>query len=257
MKGMASSGWARGGCPYDPGTDEINLWRVDISAPELDSYQACLSVDERQRADKFMLSSSRDTFVRSRCALRLVLARCLDRRAPAHAGAIAFRYGAKGKPELADPAFDDFQFNLSHSENIALIVVARNRRVGVDVNHLSRTTDWQAVAKRSFSPRELSLIAQLSAVDQALSFHRVWAQKEAYTKAIGDGYAYGFQDFSVVVGAGSSSGLLEDDSHQGSEHEWNITSINAGSDCVAALAYDGAPIKELRQWEFCLEHQTA
>ena len=125
--GNDSSGWSKGNCLYNPGANFIDLWRVDISSPELDRYQECLSSDERQRADKFILDEFRNTFVRSRCALRLLLARCLDHQAPTHARAIEFRYGNQGKPELASPAPDDFQFNLSHSADIALIVVAKGR----------------------------------------------------------------------------------------------------------------------------------
>jgi 4'-phosphopantetheinyl transferase len=254
-KELIYSRWEKENCPYDPGTDLIDLWRVDISNPELDRHQQCLSADERQRADKFLRNNVRNTFVRSRCALRLILARCIYRQAPAptHAGAIEFRYGDRGKPELASPALEDFQFNLSHSENIALIVVSKNRRVGIDINNLSPSIDWRAIARRSFSSSELNLLFKVSELDQEKTFHRIWTQKEAYTKAIGDGYAHGFKKFSVVVDADDGSSLLDDDSHFHSAHEWNITSINAGSNCVAALAYAGPPVTKIRQWEFCID----
>jgi 4'-phosphopantetheinyl transferase len=251
--GKDYSEWSKGNCLYNPNANFIDLWRVDISNPELNRHQECLSSDEHQRADKFILENIRNTFVRSRCALRLVLARCLAHQAPTQARAIEFRYGNQGKPELASPAVDDFQFNLSHSADIALIAVAKGRRVGVDVYNFSQSVDWRPIAKRSFSTYEISQLAKLPDAIQEKAFHKIWTQKEAYTKAIGDGYAYGFQAFSVVVDSDGSSGLLNDDSHSQSDQVWNITSVNAGGNCVAALAYEGTPVTKIRQWEFCID----
>lgn len=250
--------WSKESCPYDSNTDVIDLWRVDLSKPELDR-QALLSNDEIQRADKFVLDHIRNTFVRSRCALRLVLSQYLNK----HAAALEFSYGRQGKPELStsgvsspgisSPRVSDIHFNLSHSENLALIGVAKGRRVGVDLHNPSRISDWNPIAKRSFSSLELAGLLALPSVDQELAFHRIWTQKEAYTKAIGDGYAYGFQKFSVLVNTGGDSGLVNDEINPESVSQWNIQSINAGSGCVASLAYDGIQIAKIRQWEFCID----
>ena len=243
------SSWVKEDCPYEVDPQVIDLWRVNLADSDLDRYQSILSDDEQQRADKFLLNAIREPFVRSRCALRMVLARCLDQ----DAATLKFNYAEQGKPELASPKADDFHFNLSHSEDTALIVVASGRRVGIDISSTRRATRWQPIAKRSFSVSELNLLLKLPDIDQEATFHRIWTQKEAYTKAIGDGYSYGFQKFTVVVDADGSSGLLTDDNNPRSVGEWNMQSINAGPDYIAALAYDGAQVSRIRRWEFCLE----
>ncbi len=253
---MESPGWLKDNCQYNPDTSAVALWRVDLSNPGLDAFQACLSDDEVQRADKFVLDPVRNTFVRTRCALRIVLARCLSQQANNSekilAGALHFQYGEQGKPELISPTTGNLQFNLSHSENIALIAVTRGPRIGVDVSGLGRKTDWKPIAKRSFSTSELNQLLALPELDQEKTFHRIWTQIEAYTKALGDGYSYGFQKFSVVVDVGGHAGLLCDENDLQSLGAWNILSIDSGSASVSALAYEGASLTRIRQWEFNL-----
>ena len=236
--------WQPGNTVIEPGTDFIDLWRVDLSDPDLEQ-QGILTDDEYRRADKFAFDTGRNNFVRSRCTLRRILAGCLD----CPANRIEFRFNEHDKPELAVPDVG-VQFNLSHSADTALIGVGKDRRIGVDVNYMGRTSGWKAIAKRTFTVTEqTSFFAQPEEAQEEI-FYRVWSQKEAYTKAIGDGFSYGFKNFTVVVDAGGGAGLLADTKTPGSVDEWNIVSIDVGSSCVAALAYDGSNKPGIRQWKF-------
>lgn len=234
-------------CPND-----IDIWRVDLADGAIDNSIEILSTDERQRADKFVFPKDRNSFSRSRCALRFVLANYLNCRADG----IQFHYAEHGKPELSEPAPDQLSFNLSHDGDIALIAIAHARRVGVDVNRLGRmegTTAWVPIAKRSLSLKEQKLLFALPQLEQEEAFFRIWTQKEAYTKARGDGFTYGFQNFTVQVNEGA--GLVEDDKHPEAIGQWHIASIgpyeNKGHRYVASLSYEGAR-SSIRQREFVL-----
>jgi len=227
--------------------DHIDIWRVDLSNTKLDSYQAILSIDEKQRADKFIFDKDRGDYSRCRCSLRLILARCLSYPA----AEIVFRYGEHGRPELQVPAVEDFQFNLSHSGHMALIAVSRGRNVGVDLNYLGQKRQWQPIAKRSFSPAEQVLLFRLPEVLRETMFCRIWSQKEAYSKALGDGFSYGFQNFTVAVDVNGTTGLLADTRQPQFVDDWTILNIDAGEDWMAALAYNGRHSEvSIRQWEF-------
>ncbi len=227
--------------------DHIDIWRVDLSNSKLDTCQTILSMDEKQRADKFIFDKDRDDYVRSRCSLRLILARCLSYPADK----IVFQYGEHGRPELEVPAVDDFQFNLSHSGHMALIVVSRGRNVGIDLNYLDQNQQWQPIAKRSFSSTEQALLFRLPEALQETMFYRIWSQKEAYTKAFGDGFSYGFQNFTVAVDVNGTTGLLADTRRPQFVDDWMIVNIDAGEDWIAALAYNSKHSKvSIRQWEF-------
>ena len=236
--------WQPGNTVIEPGADFIDLWRVDLSDPDLEQ-PGILADDENWRAEKYAFDAGRNNYVRSRCTLRRILSGCLDYPAEK----IEFRYNEHDKPELAVPDVD-VQFNLSHSADTGLIGVGKDRRVGVDVNYMGRTSGWKAIAKRTFSVAEQTSFFAQREESQEEIFYRVWSQKEAYTKAIGDGFSYGFKNFTVVVDAGGGAGLLADNRSRVSVDEWNIVSIDVGSDCVAALAYDGSNKLEIRRWKF-------
>jgi 4'-phosphopantetheinyl transferase len=228
----------------------IDVWRVDLSNSKLDAQRTILSDDEIQRAEKFVFDKDRNTFVRSRCALRLILARCLSEQA----NNIKFCYGEHGRPDLDPPASASVSFNLSHSGDMALVAVTRGRTVGIDLNRLGQTREWQAVAKRSFSVAEQALLLRLPEALRERAFYRIWSQKEAYSKALGAGFSYGFQNFTVAVDGSDATGLLSDDK-QAQIDNWNITPVDAGDDWIAALAYEGSSVIKPRLWDFHYEDE--
>ncbi len=233
----------------EPDTNIIDIWQVDLQDVTLDGHLKVLSEDERIRVDKFVFPNDKKSFARSRCALRLILAEYLVSLPEK----LLFHYGEHGKPVLAEN--DSVDFNISHYENIALVAVTRGRPLGVDINRVGgRTdrspTDWKPIAKRSFSPGEQQEFEILPPERQEETFYRIWTQKEAYTKAIGDGFSYGFQTFSVVVSAVGNTGLIADDNPSVNPADWHISQtgdyISQDDLYVAAIAYAGEPV-EIRQ----------
>ena len=232
--------------------NRIDLWQVDLASDQAGLCESVLSADESLRADKFAFAKDRDTFVRSRGALRLILARYL----PCQAGELQFQYNEHGKPRLQFPAIGDLGFNLSHSRDEALVAIARDRNIGVDLNILPGTSDqnpdWVPVAKRSFSSAEQALLFALPAASQERMFYLVWSQKEAYTKGIGEGYRYGFQRFTVAVDARGGTGLIADEKNPRFVGVWQLTRVDTGRDSIAVLAYDGPQTPRIRQLELRL-----
>jgi len=166
---------------------------------------------------------------------------------------VEFCYNEHGKPELFFPLTKDPGFNLSHTEEVAIIAIAKGRNVGVDVNTLQRTVgqnlEWIPVVKRSFSIAEQSGLFGLPVAEQERMFYRIWSQKEAYTKAIGEGYRYGFQMFTVAVEHGGSTALIADEKNPQFVGEWQLASVDIGSNLIAALACDGPQMPQIRHYE--------
>jgi phosphopantetheinyl transferase len=67
---------------------------------------------------------------------------------------LTFTAGPHGKPSLTDRAgpVESVRFNLAHSDDSALIAVARDREVGVDVETKFEAM-WRAWGSRSGSSR--------------------------------------------------------------------------------------------------------
>ncbi len=94
---------------------------------------------------------------------------------------LEFERGASGKPRLRG---EPLQFNLSHSERLALLAVTRRLAVGVDVQSPHPTASKPWFAKRICTPREHERFLDGPRPEELL---RLWARKEAVIKARGEG----------------------------------------------------------------------
>ena len=172
----------------------VDLWITDTQ--HLESQGAILaehlSPDERARAERLVRAEDRHTFILFRGALRSLLARYLGNEAP---GSLRFSYGPHGKPELCHP--QAIRFNLSHSGNRLAIAIG-HQPVGVDLEHMERATELDAVAARFYAPAETAALARLAPAPRRALFFRWWTAKEAALKAwgIGLGSEKDYPDYS-------------------------------------------------------------
>ncbi|MDX2163347.1 MAG: 4'-phosphopantetheinyl transferase superfamily protein [bacterium] len=178
-----------------------------------------LSPDEIARAERLKFAALRTRFIAARTGLRLIL----SAHTGVDAGLIRFSAGAYGKPALLDdPAV---HFNLSHSDELALVAVAPYP-VGIDLE-IMRPLAWQTVirtAEIGFSAEELATLHGLPASERVGVFYRIWTRKEALMKGIGDGFRL-TKTFSVPhTGEGVRVG------------EWLICDCDPMPGAAAALA---------------------
>ncbi|CAN7528224.1 4'-phosphopantetheinyl transferase superfamily protein [Phenylobacterium sp. LjRoot219] len=210
------------------GRDEIALWTLDLAgcaAPE------CLSPEERARADATLAPEPRRRRIGARVALRRVLGGYLG-VAPAE---VPILTDPLGKPRLErGPAF-----NLSHSEDVMLLAVGDAAAIGVDLDLRGRLDgDWRGVARTAFSEDEQRQLEAMPEGARAEAAVRCWVRKEAYAKARGAGFAYGFKSFTVrTAEAGAGSLLIEDLQDPGATGAWRLRDIDAPSSFVASLAH--------------------
>lgn len=226
---------------------EIHVWLVPIEAeddghPELTGL---LTPIERERAHATPSEGFRRRFVHSRAALRELLSRYLS-LPPAE---IAMEAGPRGRPALAPPV-GGLDFNLSHAGPWAAIAFGWGRRVGIDIEPRERRIAWRSVAPRSFSPRERGRLDLEGEEGAMRAFLRGWLRKEAYTKARGEGFAYGFADFSVSLDDPiEGRGLLDDRKDPTAVDRWWIRDLALEPSLAGAIAYDGPPAR-IRCWRY-------
>jgi 4'-phosphopantetheinyl transferase len=190
---------------------EVHLWLADTEAAGWPGPEA-LPVEERERAAQMRQPQPRGRWVAARWVLRRVLAAYLDRE-PRD---IRLSIGAQGKPALAEerPAV---RFNLSHSGSLALVGVASDREVGVDVEEIDVERDVERLAPLALGGAGAAALEGVPASRRAEAFHQAWAHKEAAAKCSGVGLT-GSVDHAV----------------------W-VSPIVAGPGAVAALATRGGP----------------
>ena len=135
--------------------DEIHVWCVELDAAgEVAALAACLSAEERERASGLLSGTHQRRFVVARGMLRQLLGRYLDQ----DPGAVTFSRGAHGKPFLPEGGL---HFNVSHTHELALYAIARDREVGVDVEWMRPQVAHEQIAARFFSLEEQEALAQV------------------------------------------------------------------------------------------------
>ncbi len=176
-------------------------WQISAFAIHQTAYEGIISPEEMRRANRFISPAVKTRFVVARGMLRHILAQ-YTQQAPQD---IAFTYGARGKPLLAHAPF---AFNLSHSEDVALLALAQTDHIGVDVEHITPMAEMRRVASDYFSADEQVALFSQPARDQLSAFYRCWTRKEAYIKARGDGFALPLDKFDVSLSPDDTPCLL-------------------------------------------------
>lgn len=169
----------------------IDIWQYPLTTLWSEA-ETLLNTEELQRAKRFHFERHQRRFTIARAMLRLILARYLDLKPHD----LEFSTNAYGKPFLTHPS--QIQFNLSHSQDLALLAIGQEHPVGIDIEFFS-SRPFQGISNLMFSAQEIQSYERVPANIRALAFFHVWAQKEAFIKASGMGLSYPTQTFDVPV----------------------------------------------------------
>ena len=231
----APAGW------FERSPDLIRIWRVPLDAffEEDARLEGVLSLDETDRAHRYFFDRDRRRFIIGRAVLRLILAGYLGTEAEQ----VKINYGKHGKPSLAEPNAG-VRFNVSHSQEIALIAVAHGREVGVDVEFVRQLTDQEQLLTWNFSSCEVAAYRQLPCQQQQAAFFAGWTRKEAYLKARGEGLSIPLDSFAVSLGSDDPAALLEVRHDPMEPARWGMANLSV------APGYAGALVAEGGGWRF-------
>ncbi|MGT2487204.1 4'-phosphopantetheinyl transferase family protein [Methylobacterium oryzae CBMB20] len=173
------------------------VWIVDLalSRDQIERCDRVLDAAERARADRFLRPADRARFPRQprRAAPDPRRRASVSRRLmwSSRSGPAASRSRGRGAG-AAD-------FNLSHSGARALIGLARDAAIGVDVEAVRPIPDALRIAAAHFAADEVSTLARAHRNVIAHSFFGLWTRKEAVVKALGSGLSLPLDRFSVSV----------------------------------------------------------
>jgi 4'-phosphopantetheinyl transferase len=224
-------------CAFVLSPGEIDIWRVALEVHDLRyrELELWLSQEERRRASRFVFDRDRSRFVACRGRLRAILARYL--KGEPHR--IEFRYGPQGKPSLNPAADPSFFFNLSHSQNLALIAVRRSGEVGVDVESLRPIEEAEAIARRYFTSREHAALAALPPEERIAAFFRCWTRKEAMLKATGEGIGVSLDAVEVTLGPQEPPRVVSIRGSGDSAETWRLYHVAPRDGFIGAVAAQG------------------
>ena len=204
---------------------------VTVPGIARDDDRLLLSAAEQTRADRFAVEPARTAFITARATLRRLLGQELGR----DAADVQVAIGEHGRPYLADPSEYPLDFNLSHSGSMVAIVIARGRRVGIDVEWHGNDRGLHDLIPTVMSVRETAFLATQRGVDFTRAFLDCWTRKEALLKAHGVGLGFPLQQIDVPVLA---AGHMERVALDGGSR-WSVTTLTQQRDYSLSVAIGG------------------
>ena len=216
--------------PLDAIEGEIHIWTVALTPPQsgLSALSSLLSPDETARAARFRFACDRERFIVHRAALRQILAAYTS----ADPRSLDFIPGPYGKPRLAA---SPLCFSASHSGPLALIALALDCELGIDLEQHRDLNDALALAARFFHPRESQRLAALAdPATRRRAFFECWTRKEAFIKALGEGLSHPLDSFEVTLYPDQSPILRHSD---GQPLPWQLQNLPPAPNYSAALVY--------------------
>jgi 4'-phosphopantetheinyl transferase len=215
--------------------NEVHVWMIplDQDPDSTGHYYQVLSVDERNRAERFHFERHRRRFIISHGVLRGILSQYLA----CHPAEIQFDLTSHGKPMVSGSLKTfDLLFNLTHSHELAVVAVNHQHEIGVDVEYIKKMGDMEKIATRFFSKLEKVAYLDLPEEQRVHGFFNCWTRKEAFIKAIGEGFSYPLDQFDVTLTPGSPVRLLRIGDDPGEAPRWTLESFQQGMDYIGSVA---------------------
>jgi len=243
-------------------TPDVEIVSVLLRAPANASAALwqLLSREERHRADRFRYVEHRRRYIVARAPLRRLLAERLH-IAPWAVELVETSYG---KPRLAPVhGSPGLEFNLSHSEAIAIYAFTSGGSVGVDVELIRPVPDADDLAKCFFSATETAALSALPRDQHSLAFLACWTRKEAFVKALGWGLSCPLDAFDVTIDPDAPARITRIEADIGNVASWRVHSFTPCPSYIAAVAYrsdsseffehdDGGVLTQERERDDCI-----
>tara|TARA_R110002074_G_scaffold228259_2_gene399818 strand:- start:16851 stop:17585 length:735 start_codon:yes stop_codon:yes gene_type:complete len=208
--------------------NEVHIWQLDLTEQKHHSkqYKALLSTAERNKINRLRNPVHQTRSLAMRAQLRLLLANYLQ----LEPGLINFETTEFGKPYIIDSAFS---FNVSHSEDSALVVISNCAHVGVDIEHWRTLDNLQGVVDRNFSDDEKKDWKLIAENQREAVFFDIWTRKEAFIKATGRGLGMGLSRCGFSLRTNGQ--LIHCPIEYGAASEWSCASLQLGERVSATV----------------------
>ncbi len=224
------------------GSNCVHVWSANLlsNSYSYEYFFDLLSHTEQDKANKYKFELDRRRFIARRAILRIILNKYLG-ICPSD---IDIRTSIYGKPEIVQTLIKNrIFFSLSHSQNIALYAIARNKNIGIDTEFIHRL-DFDSLWLSLLPPDQARTII-LRQGDKAFIFFDVWTTLEAYLKAVGTGF---MQPLDHEALTNIPVGLLAN----GRENSnWLLTQFFPETKMIASLVIQ-QPTIETSFWRFSM-----
>jgi len=210
---------------------EVHIWyfRLDRWRTKSKELKSLLSPEEIIRGERYVIPNRENDFIIQKGLIRLLLSQYLNQKPEA----IIFSTSDTGKPFILDA---ELQYNISHSNDLLLCAISTDAHLGVDIQQIYEIKPLDRIIKKILSPLEIQLIETIPSNEYLNHFFTIWAAKEAFLKASGEGFYRSPNQFSIYH-------LEEDeiilkyagDQSNSAEYNWSISNLKIDPDYKAVL----------------------
>jgi 4'-phosphopantetheinyl transferase len=200
-----------------PAPGIVEVWRVPLPAGGTPAEADLRVLDDAERARAMRPGPRGAAFARAHAALRAIVG--------VHLGIepreVRMNQTEGRKPRLVGAG--GLAFSLSHAQGLALIALASDREVGIDVERLSDAIDIETVAAAFLPPPEVAAVSMAPVEVRRRAFFTAWTRHEARLKLRGRGL-----DAAPSAAAEDVVALVL------------VRALNVGEEYAAAVAAEGA-----------------
>jgi 4'-phosphopantetheinyl transferase len=228
-------------------THHIHVWRVFLERPGIqdDPLWQMLDQAERQEAENYRFEHDRQRFIRLHGILRTILSDYLS----TPPGKIRFGIGEHGKPFLHNDKHIHLEFNLTHSEGLALIALAKDISIGIDIEYCRDFPEINQVTDTFFTQLERDSLAKASQDRKLGNFYKIWTFKEANLKARGLGLTEPLRQYEPQLIDHQSGVVTDIKSCQKHDSIWSYYFITPAPGFISTLvAQDQNHHLTIRDW---------
>jgi 4'-phosphopantetheinyl transferase len=222
----------------------VHLWIADLRDWKIheENFKSYLSPDEIFRYRRYLIPEKKEQFLYSRGLIRNLLSSYLN----VSPESIELSNNHSGKPYLSDA---NLSFNVSHSSDLLIIGICSGSEIGVDIQNVYPIENPETIIKNTFSQKERTFLSKYQNNDLHIPFFSIWTAKEAYIKALGEGFQKNSKDFSLIPEPSRGVFQLLDPSNKDQESPWTIRSVEVIPGYVAAIAANN-PIDHVKSYRY-------
>ena len=221
----------------------IHIWWSILDQPPdlVNKYKHMLSPEEQKRVNNLKFRLLRDRQIISRGILRQVLSKYLN----IDIKRIEFTYNKFGKPSLS-PKLDDFNlhFNMSHSEQLGIFAFAIGSAIGVDVEEIKGSLNFEDVIELCFSDFEKSWFYDIAPGMRKEVFYKIWTAKEAFIKALGTGFSFPVKNIEFKLNRDNNLSFHSISGDYNFVRKWENFSFNPLPGFISSLVMEANDLKE-------------
>lgn len=220
--------------------NEIHVWCAfcDSVVDEqlLSRYLQVLSKEESLQYKRFLREKDQKQYLLTRALLRSVLSLYHSDLRPAD---WLFKRNSYGKPFIDNTLHkNDLSFNLSHTDNLVVLAVTLNHNIGIDAEHLLKTTNFLNTAKKVFTHHEYEQLQSLPPSERMRRFMDIWTLKEAYVKARGIGLSIPLHRFGYTISQTGNISILFSKDMDDTPAAWEFWQISPSDHHLISMAAD-------------------